>query len=212
MSKLPHPPPAVEAVRASAPAWTILPGEVTLWRVFPRGGPFPTVWSRFRAWGPSSARFDHHLPGADGQGVDQPRAVLYVADAFETCLAEYFQARRVIDRQRDHTTLVAFTPTRPLRLLNLWDPWSTRVGASGALSTGPHAAARAWSRAMYEAFPDADGLRYESSMRPGSSAMALWERARDALPDAPRFHRALQDPDLWVPVHNAAAHLGYGIL
>ena len=64
---------------------------------------------------------------------------------------------------------------------------------------------------MYEAFPDADGLHYESPMHPNSAAMALWERAATALPVAPRLNRPLGDPDLWHATYNAARNLGYRV-
>lgn len=211
MPKLPRTPPSVEAIRRSEPAWATLPAGTLLWRIFPRGGPYPTAWNRFRTWGPAHCRFDHHRPGHP-PGTSHDRAILYLGSGFVTCIAEYFQDRRVVNRQRDLVSVVAFATTRPLVLLNLWDGWSTRVGCSGAISTGPHEVTRAWSRAFYEAFPAADGLRYESSMHPGEAAFACYERAADALPATPRFHRALADPDLLVPVVNAARYLGYSLL
>ncbi|WP_269462179.1 hypothetical protein [Cereibacter sphaeroides] len=39
--------------------------------------------------------------------------------------------------------------------------------------------------------------------------MALYERARPALPDSPDFRRALADPALRVPVLRAAGVIGY---
>lgn len=203
MARLPHPPDA-DALRASRPAWEEVPTDSACWRIFPRAGAYPSEWNRFRTWGPSRSRFDPHLLDKDGAPGEQARGVLYAAAQNSTCFAEYFQATRVIERGRDYVTLVGFRVTRPLRLLNLWDAWATRVGASGALSSGRHDVTRAWSRALYAAFPDADGLRYESVMHPGHAAYALYERAADAFPAAPHLHRALADPELTHVILNAA--------
>jgi hypothetical protein len=212
MAKLPARPPALADLQAIAPIWKLVPAGSLWWRVFAGSGPHPSNWSQFRSWGPSSSRFDHHLLGPDGKSCTQARAILYAAARFDTCLAEYFQARRLIDRSRDDVTVVAFEVARPVKLLDLWGPFSTQLGASGVLSSGPHGPSRAWSRALYEAYPSADGLHYESSMLPGSPAMAIWERAVNAVPAVPRLHRALADPVLWVPLDNAARLLGYGLL
>lgn len=212
MTKLPTRPPTADALRSSLPSWQIVPAGTLLFRVYPRGGLYPTAWNHFRTWGPTGSRFDHHLPGPDGKGCDQARSILYASPNLETCLAEYFQARRMIDRTRDDVTVVAFETTRDLRLLDLWGPWSTRMGASGAISSGPRETARTWARALYEAFPDADGVHYESSMHARTPAVALWDGASNALPSAPKLHRLLADPDLWTATHNAATKLGYRIL
>lgn len=212
-TKLPDRPPPLDVIRTSEPSWVLFPAGTLFWRVFPRVGGFPSAWNRLRTWGPTSARFDHHLAGPDGGGVEQARGILYAASEIHTCLAEFFQATRVIDRTRDQVTLAAFALVRPIRLLDLWSPWVTRLGASGALSSDPtRATTRAWARALYDTFPDADGLRYESSMHPATAAFALWERAADALPAHPRFHRALQDPELSVVLLNAARRLHYKLV
>lgn len=210
MARLPHP-PSVDAVRGSRPAWREIPSGTLLWRIFPRTGRYPGSWNRFRTWGPSASRFDPHQPDALGRSHEQTRGVLYVATESPTCFAEYFQGTRTIDCARDLVTLTGFRIGRPLRVLNLWDAWATRLGASGALSSGRHDITRAWARTLYEAFPDADGLRYESVMHPEHAALALFERAGDALPDAPHFHRALADPDLGPMIHNAARRFGFEI-
>lgn len=46
---------------------------------------------------------------------------------------------------------------------------------------------------------------------PNPAALALYERAEDAMPPRPDFHRALADPVLDTPLRNAAADLGYGL-
>jgi hypothetical protein len=42
--------------------------------------------------------------------------------------------------------------------------------------------------------------------------VALYERARKALPTAPAFHRALADPALLRRLNAAATDIGYGLV
>ena len=107
--------------------------------------------------------------------------------------------------------MVAFDTARVLRLLDLSGRWPTAAGASMAVSTGLRARAQRWSRAIYEAYPDLDGLWYPSSMHANRPSVLLYERARDALPASPVFHRALADLALRVPLLNAARHLNYAV-
>jgi hypothetical protein len=94
-------------------------------------------------------------------------------------------------------------------LLDLTGRWPTRAGASMALSTGRRDRARAWSRRIYEDYPAVDGLHYPSSMDANQPAVALYERARDALGPRPVFHRALADAALNAVLGKAAMVFGY---
>ena len=163
------------------------------------------AWNQFRSSGPPTTRFDHRVPGSD-------RAILYAALDVHTPLAECFQDTRVIDRSLDDPWLVGFRTHREVRLLDLTGPWPTRAGASQALSSGPRPRAQAWSRRIYEDYPLIEGLLYPSSMHGASyGAVALYERAEDALPSAPAFHRALADPTLAGIVAGARTRFGYDV-
>ncbi len=129
-----------------------------------------------------------------------------------TPFAEVFQETRVIDRRRNAPWLVAFDLGRPLELLDLTDSWPTRAGASMAINSGPRPKARRWSQRIYEAYPTIEGLSYPSSMDGNRPAVALYERALDALPARPVFHRALADPALSVAVIRAARRFGYAVV
>lgn len=185
-----------------------LGGPARLWRVYFAAGDHPTTWDQFRTWGPTTSRFDHHLPPARLQD----RAILYAAagpDGVTTALAEVFQESRTVPRQHKAPALVGFTLARPLKLLDLTGAWPTRAGASMALSTGRHDRARAWSQAIYEAFPKLDGLWYPSSMHANQPCVALYERAADAVVGRPDFHRQLSDPVLHTVLKNACRRIGY---
>ncbi len=207
MAKLPEP-PSIVALRALGPQVQTLDPGALLWRIYYSGGPHPTVWNGFRAWGPTDSRFDHH----DEPARLQDRSILYAAagpKAALTTIAEVFQSTRVVERMRGAPALTAFATTRPVQLLDLTGIWPTRAGASTAICSGPRPRARRWSRALHEAWPEIDGLLYSASMNAGEPAVALYERAEDALPEHPSFNRQLGDPLMLTMLKNACRELNY---
>lgn len=206
MAKLPAPPGPGGLARRLSPAIHRLAAGTTLWRIYRQAGAHPTSWDRLRHWGPvRTARFDHHEEPAR----DQARGILYGALRVYTCFAEFFQETRVIERTRDAAWLVAFQLVREVALLDLTGAWPTRAGASMAINSGRRDRARAWSRRIYEDYPALQGLWYASSMDSNKPAVALYERAQDALPPRPVFHRALGDPVLDHVVAGAALSFNY---
>jgi hypothetical protein len=186
----------------------LLPAGTRVFRTFFLGGAHPTSWNQFRAWGPTEARFDHHLPPPSLQA----REILYGAlgpEAGLTTLAEVFQETRVVDRSLKAPCLVAFDTGVDLRLLDLTGTWPTLAGASMALASGLRARARRWSQAIHLAFPSVDGLLYGSSMNGNQPCVALYERARRAMPAHPSFNRMLTDPILLTTLKNACAQINY---
>ncbi len=215
MPKFPEP-PAPEDLAALPPLLRSIPAATRFGRIFSRGGTHPVGWNDLRHWGPTAARFDHHLPDAGGAPWLQPRGILYAAGAaapgaLAICAAEVFQSTRIIDSRRNDPWFAVFATARALSLLDLGGLWATRAGASQALASGPRPRARRWSQAIFAAYPQIDGLYYPSSMAGGGAAVALYERAADALPAAPLFHRSLADPALSAPLSHAAQAIGYGL-
>lgn len=204
MAKLPAP-PLPEVLHGTRPELIRLAAGVALWRIYRRGGEHALGWSGFRSFGPRDARFDHHLPPPR----DQERAIYYAAREPMTCLAEVFQGRRRIRRVPEAPWLVGFRLARDLVLLDLTGRWPTRAGASMAIHTGPRPLARAWSRAIYQAFPEVQGLLCCSSMDANRHTVVLYERARRAMPPRPEINRALSDPDLLPFLDDAARAFGY---
>lgn len=204
MAKLPAP-PLPEVLRGTRPELIRLAAGVTLWRIYRRGGEHALGWSSFRSFGPRDARFDHHLPPPR----DQERAIYYTAREPETCVAEVFQVERRIEGLVDAPWLVGFALARDVLLLDLTGRWPTRAGASMAIHSGSRPRARAWSRAIYQAFPEVQGLLCCSSMDANRHAVVLYERARRAVPTRPELHRALSDPDLLPFLGDAARAFGY---
>ena len=211
MAKLPEPPP-VATLRRIPPAVATLPAGTKLWRIYFRGGSYPGAWDQMRDYGPvGSARFDHHL--------DPPRArdrgILYAAtgdDAIATCVAEVFQDTRLVDTRRNEPWLAAFTLMEDVSLLDLTGKWPTRVRASANINSGPRPRCRRWSRAIYDAYPDLNGLYYASSMNGNEPAVALYERASNALPRLPVLNRPLSDAPLLIPLARIVAELGYDLI
>lgn len=207
MPKLPLP-PSVAALASVSPARKIVPVGSALFRVYFRGGPHPVSWNQLRYYGPTNARFDHQtLPSRV-----QNRGILYASNHPRTPLAEVFQARRTINALRDEPWLVGFRLTQEVRLLDLTGLWPTRAGASMAISSGLRSIARRWSSTIYEAYPDADGLWYDSSMHANAPCIALYERGSVALPPRPSFHRALADDILRAFLETSAELLGYRLI
>ena len=204
MAKFPEAPPAAQLV-ALAPVLQILPAGTRCWRIYFQGGQHPTAWNALRGYGPTTARFDHHLPPPHVQA----RQVLYIAENALTCFAEVFQDTRTIDRLRNDPWLVCIELTRPVPLLDLTGAWPTQAGSSMAINTGPRSRARRWSQAIYDAYPMVEGLYYASSMDANRPAVMFYERAANALPNRPSFHRALADPTLVPAIARAALHFNY---
>ena len=186
----------------------VIPPGMTFFRVYFRGSRHPVNWRTFRTYGPTDARFDHHLRPAR----EQERGILYAAVHPRTAVAEVFQRRRTINTRRLDPWLVGFDTAAELRILDLTGLWPTRAGASMALSTGPHARTRPWSRAAYETYSDLHGLWYGSSMDSMRGCAALFERAAHAMPLAPAFHRALADVSMRALLEHWATELNYRLI
>jgi hypothetical protein len=210
------PSPGIAALSTIPPAVHVLPAGTELLRVWFEASPHPSGFGQFRYFGPVSSRFDHHLPGPGDVPKVGDRGILYAveahADALITALGEVFQERRIIDLRHEKPVASIFRIERDLALLDLTAHWATRAGASAAISSGPRAIARSWSRDFYAAYPAIDGLRYRASMSGGSDiALALYERCKNAMPDRTITTKRLDHPEIFDNVAEAARRLGYDI-
>ncbi len=202
MPKFPWPPALDELRSVRADRHTLRSGAL-LARIYARGGRHPATWDQFRFTGPlATARFDHHVAG-------ERRGVLYGATDLTTCVAEVFQVSRVVDRFADDRCFTAFRLTRLVRLLDLTGDWPTRAGASQAIASGPRSRARAWARAIHDAYPALEGVWYPSSMAGGRPAVVLFQRAQDALPPQPEVDTPLSHPGLLPDLARISTTLGY---
>lgn len=208
MPKVPRHPDR-DRLDSTAPVWyPVAPGD-ELWRVYFRGGEHPSRWNQFRTFGPTDARFDHQFEARPNIG----RAVMYLALNPITCLAEAFQKTRTIHRAYRKPVLVGFAIRSSLKLLDLTGTFPIRIGASMGLMTGARSVGRNWARALYAAYPEAQGLAYPSSMHANAVAIVLNDRTEPAgaLPRSPGFHKALDDVGMITLLKNAAHEIGYAI-
>lgn len=211
MARFPSPPEPPELAKVP-PDLLSVPAGWALWRVYKRGGPYPVLWNTFRDYGPvPGGRFDHHLPDEQGRAHRQSRAIYYAAREVATCVAEFFQDTRSIERDLEGPALAGFRLREPVTLLDLTGLWPTRAGASMAIGSGERGRARLWSRAIYKAYPDVQGLFYASAMHANRPAIALYERALPALETTPIFNRPLSDPALFRILAGIADDLRYEI-
>ena len=133
-------------------------------------------------------------------------------EAIPTCLAEVFQATRLIDRQARDPVLSGFTLAAQLTLLDLTGPFATAIGASMAIHAGPRPRARRWAQQLYEAYPEIDGLLYCASMYGNAPAVALFERGARAIPQRPVFHRELRDAVMANILTETGRVIGYEVV
>jgi hypothetical protein len=207
-------PPSVKTLQSIPAVIHSLKADTEVARIFFAGGSHPTTWDAFRYFGPTSSRFDHHQLQA-GKAAIQNRGVMYLAEgqqSIPTCLAEIFQATRIIDRHHKQPVLAIFKTTKDLALVDLRGTFCTTLGASTAIHSGPRPKAQRWSAQLYSAYPAVDGLYYCSSMYGNAPAIALYERAQRAIPARPLFHRSLNDLVLHQIIMSTGAHITYGIV
>ncbi len=205
MAKVPRQPDP-KCLAGVAPQWFRLAPGYLLWRIYFRGGAHPSQWNQFRSFGPTDARFDHHI----GKGGTQ--SVLYLAKNPITCIAEVFQKTRTIHCGKSNPALVGFKLQSSLKLLDLTGAFTTRIGASMGLPTGSRATSRNWARGLYAAYPKAQGIAYPSSMYQNALAFALNEHAIGALPSSPSCQWALNDVSIITILNNAAELLNYALI
>lgn len=181
-----------------------LPAGTRMSRIYFAGGEYPAVWNRFRANGPTKARFDHQPPPPK---IHPKRRVAYCTPttygpdgepypSMKVCLAECFRDKGAVDLQRDDPYFTVFDTTRPLVLLDVSDTdWVTDAGGNSALTSGVRGSARNWARAIYRTYTAVDGIFYAPSNVPVARACALWERAEAAVPDRPLLNDPLDHMD-----------------
>lgn len=181
------------------------------WRVHRTEGAHVLAWNEFRHYGPV-LRFDPHPPPP----AEHPDcAVWYAASTPGAALAEAFQVDRTIERRHGRPYLTGLSFSRPVTLLDLAadsvGAWVTRAGGTFAISTAPHAITQRWARAIAEAFPDLDGVRYNSRFA-GEPCAALFAPARSAMPMQPVLSLPLTHPGVGSRLAATARRVGYRII
>ncbi|MFL6163291.1 MAG: RES family NAD+ phosphorylase [Jatrophihabitantaceae bacterium] len=207
MVKLPLPPEPGE-LQFPPEHDRVLDTAEVLWRMHRTSGEHVVPWNRLRYWGPAATmRFDPHEP----RPREQDRGASYAALSVPTALAEVFQRTRVINIRRGTPYLTAWSPARPLTLLDLTGSWPIQAGASHAINAGRRDHCRAWARAIHSARPDLDGLWHHPSTT-GGDAVTLFTHAADSFPDRPVLSLPLNHPGLRGHLLAAAAQINYRIV
>ncbi len=180
-----------------------------LFRIVFTASPHALPWAALREYGPLPAqRWDPHpAPAAAHPGV----GVLYTATSLQAALAEVFRATRRIDVVSDGPVVMAWTPTRPLELLDLSadSAWLLRHGGAAALPHGPVAVCRRWAAGIHTNLPRLDGLYVPSTMF--GANVVLFRPALDSFPATPEAQWPLRDPFLLHLVQAEAAGIGYPV-
>jgi RES domain len=104
--------------------------------------------------------------------------------------------------------LAHFEVAAPLRLVMMHGPGLAAMGATSAVSSGPHEFSREWSLALYRHPQQPDGIVYRTRHDDDGLGIALFDRAGARI----RFDssRPLIDPELtdelsrWLNLYNAA--------
>lgn len=212
MAKLPIE-PDLERLRGLSPTIISIPTGTMLHRVYRRGGEHPTVWNAFRHFGPTAARFDHHLRDHKKRAYLQDRGIFYAATDIITALAEVYQDKRAVNRTANQPWLVSYALASPITLLDLSGTFPVKAGGSMKLVSGATLYAQNWSRGFYDCYPEIHGVYYPSSLT-NRPVVAVYERAVSLklFPLNPQFHRALRDALLLEPIRNACKEIGYEFL
>lgn len=206
MSFLPAPDP--DRLARSRPPLVALDGDRLVWRVYFTASEHPVSWHEFRFFGPAAVRFDHHEGTSSGPRL-QNRGIYYCAPDLRTVIAETFQTKRTVSVEADAPRVVAWFPGGNSALLDLLSDWPTRAGCDQRIHSTPNRrSTQAWSRQIYEMFPNIDGLRYRSKFS-GRTSWCLYERCRRILPESPIVDLPLHHPQVRKPVQAVCEALGY---
>jgi hypothetical protein len=159
----------------------------------------------FRSYGPL-LRFDHHRGREDGMPAnDAERGIYYAAMTLSGCLVEVFGDTGVVDLGHHHVASPILR--RDLRLLDVRRNGAMRAGTKAAIAkVSDRGLSQAWSRHFYEnteIYAEVDGLIYLNAHN-DEEAIALYERASDALECPPERVTKLDDQTLRTAVLEAA--------
>jgi hypothetical protein len=190
--------------RRPNPLFHILPADTRLVRLFDPSRHGATA-TGFRSYGPL-LRFDHHREREDGKPEnDVERSIYYTAMTLSGCLVEVFGDTGVVDLHRHRVASPILR--RTLRLLDLRRNGAMRAGTKAAIAKVPdRSLSQAWSRHFYETpevYGNLDGVIYLNAHN-DEDAIALYERASDALECPPERSIGLDDEALRAAVLEAA--------
>lgn len=198
-SKVPRTPPAPLTF---APEHIV---EVTdvLWRVHRSAGSHVAPWNVLRSHGPiRSMRWDPQPPPI---GDHPGNGVMYAGVDLATVLAEVYQGPRTISLTAGAPVATSWSPTRPLRVLDLTGLWPIQNGAASSLMSALKSTCRNWAAAIRLQNPHLDGVLYNSAMT-GRRCVTLFQPSGSSFPAAPDFSRPLAAAQMRKVVKDIATH------
>ncbi|MGI9090524.1 MAG: RES family NAD+ phosphorylase [Gemmatimonadaceae bacterium] len=159
------------------PPTTSVPAGTIIYRIHDLN--VEPLWFGFHPDGPRN-RFDD--PAAEF-------GVCYFGLTREAAFAETFLRRppvRMISRgHADRKAIASVQVLRPLLVVRLLGAGLPLLGTTAAVSSGPHAASRAWSRALWSdrrgRGAGVDGIQYRCRHDDDEIALAVYDRAAEAL-------------------------------
>jgi len=126
--------------------------------------------------------------GTGGNRFDDPRkefGTCYLATSIEGAFAETclrsVGARFVALSFLDARSFCDIEVVAPLRVVSLHGSGLAQLGATGAVTSGPHVVAQEWSRAIHDHPAAPDGISYRSNHDNGELCIALFDRASHHL-------------------------------
>jgi hypothetical protein len=173
--------------RTPKPIIVTVPAGTSLVRLFDPTRHGATALA-FRFFGPLR-RFDHQRgSGPECDPADDPeRGIAYLGGSHETddglscCIVEVFGDTGIVAFGEWH--VAAPLLLCDLRLLDVRKRCAMRAGTVRAIDACEHGAAQPWARYFYEQeslYTRLDGIAYANAHN-GDTAIALFERAQDAL-------------------------------
>ena len=111
---------------------------------------------------------------------DASYGTLYVATSPEAAFAETLlrgSGGFVALSELEARSLCKFTVVRELRLVRLYGPNMSSLGATAAVSSGDYVASRQWSRALWSHPEQPDGILYRATFDNDRFAVVLFDRA-----------------------------------
>ena len=111
--------------------------------------------------------------------------VLYVALEPSGAFAETFisiPGQALVSRvDLDARSLATLASVQPLTVVDLTGPGLARLGADDRLTSGEHAVAQRWSKAIHDHSLQPHGILYRARHDPAQLSLAIFERAKDLI-------------------------------
>lgn len=172
------PEPPADLVRRALPIHTV-PAATSLYRIH---------WSHLEP-----LYFGRSTDPGERNRWDAPDArygVCYLGETSTVAFAETYlreRVRLIEENQLAPKSLAALRTDRDLRLVQMHGAGLTKLGADASVVAGPYPLCQKWSAALHQHPGTPDGIRYRARHDDDGFAIALFDRAADALVEVTRY-------------------------